>query len=436
MRSNFLARPFGITAFGESHSPALGIVLEDILPGIDFPHNELMQALKMRRPGLSEFSSERQEEDCYQIVSGVFEGKTTGMPICLLFWNTDAKAHDYGDLAEVFRPSHADYAWYKKFKIFDYRGGGRASGRETISRVAASKFINNLLPDLKIEFQTIRVGNLHADHTDSFQALSADNPFCWAGDTYDTLQNYLRSVKANHDTAGGIVRVKISSVPAGLGDPVFAKLSANLAQAVMSVGSVKGVSIGDWNEGCDYCFLGSTANDYLDANGFVSNHCGGILGGISSGQPIIMTVLIKPPASHGLPQKTVSHTGEPVMITVKGRHDVCHIPRILPVLESMIKLVLSDALAYQKLITGESTTMADYRDALDKLDEDILISIYKRKALVQQVTKYKTANAMEFRDPIREQQLQQRWLQIATVLGIDQKNTPALLDLILEICRT
>jgi chorismate synthase len=434
MRSNRLSAYLGFTTFGESHGPALGVVIEDIKPGIDFPYEELNQLLAQRKPNSSPYSTSRNETDEYQVISGIFEGKTTGMPICILFWNKDADSAAYDYLKDVFRPGHADYSWFQKFKLYDYRGGGRASGRETISRVAASAFVRELLQSVKISFKTIQIGILANEENNRFHALDCANPFCWTDhDNISLLYSYLDNVKANNDTVGGLVRVRIDNVPAGLGDPVFAKLNANLAQAVMSIGTVKGISFGDGFEIAG--MKGNEANDQMNKAGFLSNHAGGIQGGISNGQPIILNIAVKAISSHGKPQQTITHKGEETTITIKGRHDVCHIPRLLPVIEAMIKLALADAISWQKQIAGNELDMTDYREALDKIDEDLLLLLYRRKQIVQQVKQYKEQHQLEFRDIAREEQMQQEWKKLAEELGLSTLTVSDILEKVLEVCR-
>lgn len=434
MRSNKLESPFGITTFGESHGPALGLVIEDIRPNLDFPYKELNRVLKMRKPGSTKYSTSRQEADDYEILSGVFEGKTTGMPICIIFRNKDAQSEDYELFKDVFRPGHGDFAWFNKFKIFDYRGGGRASGRETICRVAASALVSEFIKPVGISFQTIQIGDFCAIDTTQYFHQEETNPFCWSDkSTLNDLYAYLDEVDEDNDTVGGIIRIRLDSVPIGLGDPVFEKLNVNLAKAIMSVGSVRGVSFGD---GFEICSLkGSEANDQMSEEGFLSNRQGGISGGISTGQPIIINVAIKPVSSHGKPQQTIDKAGKPVTVTVSGRHDVCHIPRLIPVLEAMLKLTLADAISWQKQLSGVELNLDDYREMIDKIDTDLLLLLHRRKAVVQQVRELKSMQGINFRDMSREQEMAERFSEIACELDLSEEKTKALLTMILELCR-
>lgn len=433
MHSNRLNSILGITTFGESHGTALGVVIEDIKPNIDFPFEQLNSLLAARKPGNTQYSTARQESDEYQVISGLFEGKTTGMPVCILFWNLDARSGDYDYLKDIFRPGHADFGLFNKFKIYDYRGGGRASGRETISRVAASAFVSEIIKPIEISFQTIQIGTLTCPEN-QYYPINTQNPFCWAdNNALPELYDYLDSIKTDKDTVGGIIKVRIDKAPAGLGDPVFEKLNANLAKAVMSIGSVKGISFGD---GFELAGLkGSKANDQMDKHGFKTNHAGGITGGISTGQPIIMNIAIKPISSHGKKQMTTDIHGVEQEITVSGRHDVCHIPRILPVIEAMIKLTFADAVAWQKQINNAEQNLEDYREAIDKLDEDMLLLLYRRKKIVELVKKYKTKHNINFRDEERESVISNQWTALAGELGLDRAAILDILDKVLEACR-
>jgi chorismate synthase len=432
MRSNRLSSYLGFTTFGESHGPAFGLVIEDVSPGVSFPYSELSHLLALRKPGNNPYASSRQEDDDYQVLSGVFEGKTTGMPICILFWNKDANSKDYEKFKHIFRPGHADYSLFSKFKIYDYRGGGRASGRETICRVAASAFVSDFIKPISIKYNVVQIGSLNSKGNTQYYYLSEDNPFCWSGDLL-RLHSYLDEIKDQKDTVGGLVKILIENVPSGLGDPVFEKLNANLAKAIFSIGTIKGVSFGDGFE--IIAKKGSDANEQMNSEGFISNHSGGIVGGISTGQDIVINVAIKPISSHGKLQKTINHDGHSEEIIVTGRHDVCHIPRMLPVIDAMIKLTLADALSHQKLISGDTQNLEDYREAIDKLDEDLLLIIHRRKMLVELVSKLKKEQNIEFRDPERESALESRWIQIGKELGLHERDLSVLLSQVLKICR-
>ena len=397
MKSNSFGRYFGITTFGESHGPAIGVVIEDVKPGIEFPLAEIQKALDSRKPGKKQFTSARKEEDKIVILSGIFEGKTTGMPICLVVYNKDIRSVDYEHLKNLFRPGHADYTYFKKFKIYDYRGGGRASGRETISRVAASGLVEKLLEGIIIDCYPIQIGKFIVKEYD----LNFQNDFYWHDKSnFGELQNYLDSIQKEEDSVGGIVEVKIENLPAGLGDPVFEKLDANIAKAILTIGSVKGLEFGD---GFNLANLkGSEANDQINKNGFLSNHSGGILGGISTGQNLIFRFVVKPTSSINIPQSTITKNGDEISFISKGRHDTCIIPRIIPVAKAMVKLVLADAISYHKLINDNKLDLNDYRENIDKIDEDILIALFRRKEISKLIGKFKKEKNIEIEDSERE----------------------------------
>ncbi len=427
MKSNSYEKYYGITTFGESHGKAIGVVIEDIKPGIEFPFERIQNALNERKPGTGTFSSPRKEKDELQILSGVFEGKTTGMPICLLVYNKDARNKDYEHLKDLFRPGHADFSYFKKFKIYDHRGGGRASGRETISRVAASGLVENILKDIKINIYPIKIGKFETTQTD----LSFQNELSWPDKTnYENLIEYLNNIKNEGNSIGGIVEVKILGFPAGLGDPVFEKLDANLAKAILSVGAVKGIEFGD---GFELAALkGNEANDQMNKNGFITNHNGGILGGISTGNNLIFRFVVKPTPSINITQKTVTKDNKEVEFKSQGRHDTCIIPRIIPVAEAMIKLVLADAVSHQKLISNEKLELIDYREAIDKIDEDILIALGRRQKISELIGIFKQENKLQIKNKEREKELLIKLKQKAKLWNIDDSLVTNLWDIIIS----
>jgi chorismate synthase len=324
---NTFGQSFRVTSFGESHGPAIGAVIDGCPPGIPLSVSDIQPALDRRRPGRDPLASPRQEPDTVEILSGVFEGRTTGMPIAFLIRNRDARSSDYDQLWDLFRPGHADYTYQVKYGLRDHRGGGRSSGRETAARVAAGAVASLILKEAGITVS----GAIEEIHGVTDPALFADE---------------IVKARDEGDSVGGIIRVTVIGCPPGLGDPVFGKLDALIAGAMMGIGGVKGVGIGDGFAAA--AMKGSEHNDQMDRHGFLSNHAGGILGGISSGADIVVRLAVKPTASISLPQKTVSRTGEEAEIRVKGRHDPCIVPRVLPVAEAMISLVLVDALLEQE----------------------------------------------------------------------------------------
>ncbi len=414
MRSNKWNGFIGITTFGESHGPAIGVVLEDIKPGIEFPLEQIQQELDKRKPGIGEFSSPRQEQDKIQVISGVFDGLTTGMPICLLVYNRDAKKSDYEHLKNVFRPGHADLTFFRKFKIYDYRGGGRASGRETISRVAAGAVAAKLIEPAEIKLYPIQIGRL--------KALKIDHEFRndlhWPdSNNFNELMNYLTQLRQKGDSVGGIIECSIDNLPAGLGDPVFEKLDANLAKAIISIGSVKGIEFGDGFSLAAQ--TGSQVNDNITSQGFLTNHSGGILGGISTGQNLKFRFVVKPVPSIKIKQKTVNSNNENVELTLNGRYDTCIIPRLIPVAKAMITLVLADAYSFQKLVSDESRNLNDLRESIDKLDEDLLILLKRRFKTAEIIGQFKKDHKLPVLDEARENELLRSLKQKAQTLSMD-----------------
>ncbi len=324
---NTFGRLFRCTSFGESHGPALGVVIDGCPPGISLSEEDIQPLLDRRRPGKDSLSSPRAESDRVEILSGTFEGKTSGTPITLVIRNRDARPDEYDELKDIFRPGHADYTWYRKYGIRDYRGGGRASGRETVGRVAAGAVAAVCLKRAGITVS----GTIEEIH-------GVTDP--------EGMEDEIRRARDSGDSVGGIIRLTATGCPPGLGDPVFGKLDALIAGALMGIGGVKGVEIGDG-------FLaarmkGSEHNDQMDKTGFLSNHAGGILGGISTGNEIRVRIAVKPTPSIRKLQKTLTVSGEETTITIRGRHDPCIVPRVLPVAEAMLCLVLIDALFEQQ----------------------------------------------------------------------------------------
>jgi chorismate synthase len=323
---NTFGRNFCVTTFGESHGRALGAVIDGCPPGIPLDETDIQPLLDRRRPGSSPMTSPRNETDTVEILSGVFEGKTTGTPIAMIVRNRDVQSRDYEELRTVFRPGHADFTYQEKFGIRDHRGGGRSSGRETVGRVAAGALAMKYLAMNGISISG-RIVSVHG-RTDP------------AG-----IEEEILAAKQAGDSVGGIAEIVAKGCPAGLGDPVFGKLDALIAGAMMGIGAVKGVEIGDGFAVAGR--FGSENNDAMTKDGFATNHAGGILGGISSGQEIVVRIAVKPTPSIAKTQKTKNIHGNVVEISVSGRHDPCIVPRIIPVAEAMLALVLADALLEQ-----------------------------------------------------------------------------------------
>jgi chorismate synthase len=343
MSANTFGSLFRLTTYGESHGPALGGVIDGCPAGLPITEEIIQEGLNRRRPGQGgTASSPRQERDQIRLLSGVFEGVTTGTPIGFIIENTDQRSHDYSDLKDVFRPGHADFTYHAKYGgIRDYRGSGRASGRETAARVAGGEVARQILLRHGIEVfsYTKELGDIPAQCMDVKNARN--RPF-YAPDDYvvEIWEDRVRQVKAEGDSLGGVVCVTATGAPAGLGEPVFDKLDARLAYALMGVGAVKAVEIGEGLQAARN--YGSKNNDPITPEGFASNRAGGMLGGISSGQDIVVRCAVKPIASVAKEQQAVTVSGQATTISVGGRHDISAIPRINPVLEAMVCLTLAD----------------------------------------------------------------------------------------------
>ena len=331
-----------LTTFGESHGPMIGAVLDGVRPGLPLSQEYVQQDLDRRRPGQSAVATARKELDKVQIVSGVFEGKTTGTPIAMLIKNADSRSSHYEAIRDLFRPGHADYTFWQKYGIRDYRGGGRSSGRETATRVAGGAVARKILAQrgVTVRAYTIQIGEIEANRMD-FTQIEQNPVRCPDAEAAGKMEALIMQAKQQGDSIGGIVQVEALGVPAGLGDPVFSKLDARLASGLFSLGAVKGVEFG-----CGFACAalhGSTNNDPMENGEFLSNNAGGILGGISSGQPIVARVAVKPTPSIVADQKTIDVKGNNKTLSIAGRHDPCIVPRIVPVVEAMVALTLLDA---------------------------------------------------------------------------------------------
>lgn len=349
MAGNTFGQVFRVTTWGESHGPALGAVIDGCPPRLSLSEAAIEEELARRRPGVQAHATPRREPDRVEILSGVFEGRTTGTPISLIIYNRDIRSQDYDPLKEVFRPGHGDFTFQAKYGIRDHRGGGRASARETVARVAAGAVAQKVLDTagIQVSAYTLELGGVRAQHLDESRVW--DNPFfCPDPEAVAAMTARVQEIKARGDSLGGVVQVRVRGCPAGLGEPVFDKLDAVLAQAVMSVGAVKGVEIGAGFAAAR--MLGSEHNDPLIPGGFASNHAGGILAGISNGDEIVLNAAVKPIPSITREQQTMDVAGNPRTLTIKGRHDISAIPRIVPVILAMVRLTLTDFLLRQRAI--------------------------------------------------------------------------------------
>lgn len=354
MWSNTHGESFRITTFGESHGPAVGVVIDGVAPGLELNESLVQAELDRRRPGQGAASSPRKEPDRAEILSGVLAGRTTGAPICILVRNRDTRSSDYEAIAELFRPGHGDFTWLAKYGLRDWRGGGRQSGRETVGRVAAGAVARQVMDELGIRItgHVVEAAGIRARAFDA-TAIETNDMRCGDPEAAEAMLAAVRTAVEAGDSVGGVVEVQALGVPTGLGDPVFQKLDARLAAAMMSIGAVKGVEIGDGFEAAR--MTGSQHNDPITGQGFSSNHAGGILGGISNGEPVVVRLAVKPTPSIAKPQGTVDTKGQERVIEVKGRHDPCICPRIVPVAEAMMALVLADAHACQEVVRNSDT---------------------------------------------------------------------------------
>jgi chorismate synthase len=344
---NSFGTQFRITTWGESHGKALGVVIDGCPPRIDLSPGDIQEELDRRRPGQRRGSSPRKEKDRVEILSGVFEGETTGTPISLLVWNEDVDSQAYDELKDIFRPGHADFTYQAKYGIRDHRGGGRASARETVGRVAAGAVARKILAKEKIEVMayTVELGGIRAKKTD-YAEIGKNGLYCPDGEAAKKMEEKIEKTGLQGNTLGGVLEILVRGCPAGLGEPVFDKLEADLAKGLMSIGAVRGVEVGAGFQSAR--MFGSECNDPLVPGGFEKNDAGGILGGISNGADIRLRVAVKPIPSIGLEQRTVNRSMEAVTIKIQGRHDVSAIPRINPVCEAMVAIVLADHLLRQK----------------------------------------------------------------------------------------
>lgn len=361
MSTNSFGRMFTVTTWGESHGPALGATVDGCPPNIPLQAEMLQHWLDKRKPGQNKYTTQRKEPDQVEILSGVFEGKTTGMPIQLMIRNTDQRSKDYSDIMDKFRPGHADITYWQKYGIRDYRGGGRSSARETAARVAAGgvarEALRSLLPELKITGYMVQMGDKAIDRDKFDYDQIEQNPF-WAPDVQaaEEWADYLDALRKTGNSVGAIVEVTARGVPAGLGAPVYGKLDTDIAAAMMSINAVKGVEIGagmaaatlTGQENADEIFMG----EYGPV--FSSNHAGGILGGISSGQDVVCRFAVKPTSSILKPRRTIDKAGNEVEIITKGRHDPCVGIRAVPVGEAMMACVLLDHVLLHRGQVGEN----------------------------------------------------------------------------------
>jgi chorismate synthase len=352
MSSSF-GRLFVVTTFGESHGPAVGVVVDGMPPGIAVDVADIQRQLDRRRPGQSALTTQRAEADRVEILSGIFEGVTLGTPVAMLVRNTDARSQDYDKLKDVFRPGHADYTYVEKYGVRDHRGGGRSSGRETVGRVAAGALARAALATVGVEILggTVQVGETKATRRD--WAIAEANPVrCPDAEAAEAMAAVITRARDEKDSVGGVVEVVARGVPPGWGDPTMAKLDALLGAAMLSIPATKGVEIGG---GFGMCALaGSQTNDVFDGERYQTNYAGGISGGISNGAEVVVRVAVRPATSIGKPQTAATTTGGTTTIAIEGRHDPCICPRVVPVAESMMAITLVDVWLRQRALRGRA----------------------------------------------------------------------------------
>ncbi len=342
MSGNTFGKSFSVTTFGESHGVALGCIIDGCPPGLEISEAYIQAYLDQRKPGTSKYTTQRKEDDKIEILSGIFEGKTTGTPIGLLIRNKDQKSKEYDNLKDIFRPSHADYAYTQKYGVRDHRGGGRASARETTMRVAAGSIARKYLNDncgIEIHGYLKQIGELSITSID-FSEVNKNPFFCPDKSLVPEIEKYIDLLRSEGDSVGAKIQINAKNMPLGLGEPVFDKLDADLAKALMSINAVKGVEIG---EGMAVAgSKGSDSRDEITPDGFKSNNSGGISGGISTGQDLLLSIALKPTSSINKEGDTVDKEGKAVKVQVKGRHDPCVGIRATPIAEAMVALTLMD----------------------------------------------------------------------------------------------
>jgi len=355
MPGNTIGKLFTLTSFGESHGPALGCVVDGCPPGLELSEEDMQADLDRRKPGQSRYTTQRRESDSVRILSGVFEGKTTGTPIGLLIENTDQRSRDYDKIKRQFRPAHADYTYQQKYGFRDYRGGGRSSARETAMRVAAGAIARKYLREkagVDIYGYLSQLGEIKMDESAFDRSVIETNPFFWpVASQVESLEDYMKALSKEGNSIGACVTVVASGVPVGLGEPVFDRLDAELAQSMMSINAAKGVEIGAGFRSVSQ--KGTEHRDEITPEGFLSNNAGGILGGISSGQDIVVSVAMKPTSSIRLPGKSIDVEGNAVEVITTGRHDPCVGIRATPIAEAMMAITLMDHLLRQRGQNGD-----------------------------------------------------------------------------------
>jgi len=436
MSGNLYGSAFRVMTFGESHGPYIGLVLDGLKPGLPINADQIQYELDRRRPGQSSVVTPRKETDQAEIISGIFKGKTTGTPICILIKNQDQRSGDYQKLKDILRPGHAAYSFLEKYGIFDYRGGGRASGRETATRVAAGAVAKQFLKSRGIEIIgfTRRVGEIEVQSIDLDEIEK--NPVRTAdAQVAKKMTEAILHAQKEGDSLGGVIEIRVKNCPSGLGEPVFNKLEADLAQLLMSIGAVKAFEMGDGFKAAT--MKGSQFNDafYFDKQkkrfGTRTNRAGGVLGGITNGEDLVMRITVKPPSSIKKEQDTVDNQGNPVKLTIEGRHDACICPRIVPVAEAMVALVLIDHILMQeRLSSGDE--LHEIRNQIDLLDMQFILLLAQRRYLIRKVAEYKAKKSRKVHDAKREDIKVKQWQEQAKALNIPKALIDSLFKSILS----
>jgi len=440
MAGNRFGQHLRLTTFGESHGRAIGAVLDGVRPGIPVDVEEIQRELNRRRPGQSRVTTPRLEPDQVEILSGVFEGKTTGTPLCMVIYNKDQRSAAYDRIKQLFRPGHAGYTYLAKFGVADYRGGGRSSGRETASRVAAGAVAKTMLSrrGIRVVGYTLEAGGIRARTID--ERTVEQNPMrCPDPEAARRMERRILRVMKEGDSVGGIVEVVVRNVPVGLGEPVFDKLEADLAKALLSIGAITGFEVGN---GFRVARLtGSQNNDAIyreRRTGRIrtrTNNAGGIAGGISNGEDIVVRIAVKPTSSIRKEQDTVTVDGRPARISVRGRHDPCICPRMVPVAEAMVALTILDHLTRQQLLRRESR-LTTLREAVDLVDHNIMLLLSERQGLVREIGRLKRRKRRVVVDTKRERQILARQLAAAEELGLDQGFVRQLFETVFHLARS
>ena len=348
MSGNTIGKLFSVTTFGESHGPSLGCIVDGCPPGLEISEEDIQYDLDRRKPGKSRYTTQRMEGDEIKILSGIFEGKTTGTPIGLIIENTDQRSKDYSNIKDQFRPAHADYTYQKKYGLRDYRGGGRSSARETAMRVAAGVIAKKYLyqkEGIVIRGYLSQLGPIKAEKI-ILEEVENNPFFCPDPDNVSEMELYMQALLKEGNSVGAKITVTASNMPVGLGEPVFDRLDADIAHALMSINAVKGVEIGSGFDSVSQ--VGSEHRDEITPDGFLSNNAGGILGGISTGQNIVANIALKPTSSLRIPGRSIDVNGNPIEVVTKGRHDPCVGIRATPIAEAMLAIVLMDHLLRQR----------------------------------------------------------------------------------------